>query len=213
MFTILAWNRGLRKRRHLLAMSIFAVALLPLAIANTSFAAITALAMRSDPGDWVGQGNSYYFDLENCDFGVGEITNTQIRFQLSPHPGTGSSFWFLTFSSTRPFTSSPPLATGQYLNATRWPFQPTGQPGLDVWGDGRGSNTLTGQFEVLELDRSNPFAIKFAVNFEQHTEGDTPGLYGQLRYNSSIPIVPEPSSLLLIVAAGGFLSGRRYRKF
>ena len=40
------------------------------------------------------------------------------------------------------------LTPGFYANATRWPFQATGVPGLSVTGNSRGSNTLTGNFTV-----------------------------------------------------------------
>lgn len=49
-----------------------------------------------------------------------------------------------------------------YEDATRFPFQEDFEPGLSVSGDGRACNTLTGQFQVLQLDYDkdgNPIAI------------------------------------------------------
>jgi hypothetical protein len=166
--------------------------LLPLATNNSAPAATTALAMQSDPGDWVGQGLSYHFDLSNSTFQVTPGL-THIAFYITPQPSTGSIFWYVDFDTS---SLSTPLATGLYLDAERSPFQSSGHPGMDIRGDGRGSNTLNGHFEVLELDFSNLNAIKFAANFEQHSEGASPALYGQIRYNSTIP-VPEPSTLLI----------------
>jgi hypothetical protein len=52
------------------------------------------------------------------------------------------------------------------------PFQGSDQPGLSVSGDGRGCNTLTGRFEVLEaVYRSSGDVVSFAADFEQHCEG------------------------------------------
>jgi hypothetical protein len=100
----------------------------------------TFLVFDSQPGDWIGQGQE--FTLTPVD---GSITATRssnvvtVRFD-------GSTWWDLRFAAPAGATITP----GVYEGATRWPFQsPTG-PGLDVSGDGRGCNTLTGRFVVLE---------------------------------------------------------------
>src|SRR5581483_1524619 len=57
-------------------------------------------------------------------------------------------------------------------------------PGLDISGDGRGSNTVTGNFTVLgAVYDATPKPISFAANFEQHSEGATPALRGTILYN------------------------------
>ena len=82
-----------------------------------------------------------------------------------------------------------PLLPGAYETAARSPFQLPSQPGLSIYGDGRGCNTLTGRFDVLEADYApGGEVVKFAANFEQHCEGGTPALYGEVRFNSDLPI-------------------------
>ena len=48
-------------------------------------------------------------------------------------------------------------------------------PGLDVSGDGRGSNTLTGQFTVYDAAFAGTTVTRFAAAFEQHSEGTAAG--------------------------------------
>ena len=40
----------------------------------------------------------------------------------------------------------------QTYTGPRYPFQDAGHPGMDVYGDGRGSNTVSGQFTILQYD-------------------------------------------------------------
>jgi hypothetical protein len=60
---------------------------------------------------------------------------------------------------------------------------------MDVSGSGRGCNTLTGRFEILELVRTPSGGIeRCAVDFEQHCEGGVAALHGALRYRSAVPL-------------------------
>ena len=80
-----------------------------------------------------------------------------------------------------------------YTGATRFPFNSSSQPGMDVSGNGRGSNTLTGNFTVLQAEYSNAGTLtRFSVQFEQHSEGKTPALRGTLRFNFQ----PSPYGVL-----------------
>src|SRR5262249_51634085 len=73
-------------------------------------------------------------------------------------------------------------------------FRDTGHPGLDVTGQGRGSNTLTGQFTIFQIvaDPTGKI-VRFGADFEQHSEGSSPALRGQLRFNYT---GPDPLPLL-----------------
>ncbi len=73
---------------------------------------------------------------------------------------------------------------------TRTPFGPSsgarGQPGLDVWGDGRGCNTLSGSFNVLTATYGpNNSIVQFDATFEQHCDGAIPALTGEIRYDAT----------------------------
>ncbi len=87
---------------------------------------------------------------------------------------------------------------GYYPNATRWPFMGSG-PGMNFTSPGRGDNTLTGWFNVLQADYDQTGQIAaFAVDFVQYDETTvTRWNRGSIRYNSDIP-APGPTPPLLI---------------
>jgi hypothetical protein len=99
------------------------------------------------------------------------------------------------------------------LGATRWPFQYPSAPGLDFSGDGRGDNTLTGYFNVLEIQYgSGNSIVSFAADFVQYDEGHMDWWnQGSIRFNSSLPI-PEPSTLALISFCGLGVGVVAYRR-
>jgi hypothetical protein len=111
--------------------------------------------------------------------------------QASP----GSSFWNLHFASDDGLELEP----GLYLDAQRWPFQDPGHPGLSVSGEGRGCNTLTGEFTVTSAvyDYYGVPAV-YAASFEQHCEGAVPALHGTIDYSLDVgPLGPAPDSVLV----------------
>jgi len=136
----------------------------------------TEISFRGDPGDYITGGRSYNYDPYDA----------VIWFQRNPTGGvsgvvSGTTHWQL---NTAPPSGSP-FTTGTYLNAQRYPFPPGGLPGLEMSGDGRGCNTLTGQFTVhqLQVDSSgNPQVLD--LTFEQHCEGGAPAAYGQFLLNA-----------------------------
>ena len=97
---------------------------------------------------------------------------------------------------------SAPLAPGTYEQAERSVVASPGHPGLDVFGDGRGCNALSGRFVVIEgptYDTDGTTLLTFAVDFEQHCEGGVPALYGSVRYHSS-----QPVQLIRVTGTGTF---------
>ena len=86
---------------------------------------------------------------------------------------------------------------GFYDNATRFPFMGQG-PGLTLISQAGGYNTVNGWFNVLQADYNADGSVRaFAVNFEQHGEGNSVMWErGAVRYNSPIPI-PEPAAIAL----------------
>jgi hypothetical protein len=63
-----------------------------------------------------------------------------------------------------------PLTTQVYNGAERFPFEPDGQPGLSVSGDGRGCNELTGRFEIHRLTFVSNRLTDFVATWEQFCE-------------------------------------------
>jgi hypothetical protein len=58
---------------------------------------------------------------------------------------SGDTTWTLDFAAPQ----GQALAAGTtHDNAARYPFQTSTEPGLSLYGDGRGCNTVTGSFTV-----------------------------------------------------------------
>ena len=146
----------------------------------------TSLYYYSEPGDFIGQGQEAFFTPANGTIFINSNFDNGVSIFT---PGFTTS---LGLDFAAPLNAQ--LTTGLFENATRFPFQAASVPGLNVSGDGRGSNMLTGQFEILEIDfdaAGSP--IVFDAIFEQHSEGADPALFGRIRVNASA--VPEPSGI------------------
>ena len=138
------------------------------------------LYMLSQPGDFIGQGVDRNIDSTTHTFTA--QTNYDNGVSVSVN---GSTRWSLNFAAP----GEVELTQGIYEGAIRWPFQSITQPGLSVSGEGRGCNTLTGEFTVWEVVYNADGTIaQFAADFEQHCSGVEPGLFGAIRFNSNVPV-------------------------
>lgn len=168
--------------------------------AAPAFGQQTILHFKSDPGDFIGLGQEVTLTTDEVDFFAFSNFGNSVHFFIHnfsrPLPPE-FIFWSADFAPPQGME----LVEGVYENATRWPFQDPTDPGLSFSGQGRGCNTLTGRFEVLEAiyDPVTGNVINFAVDFEQHCEGGIPALLGFLRFNSFVPLpvlIPPKISLL-----------------
>lgn len=162
--------------------AIMLVRLRPLAallfvVASVSSPALAATFVRfeSEPGDYIGGGVSTTFTTFSA------TPRVDSNGLLSLAAG-GYSYYFEAASGQ--------LVPGPYEGATRWPFNDPGEPGLSIFGNGRGCNTLTGRFDLHELvfDAGGALA-RLALDFEQHCEGGIPALYGFVRFNSDVGLL------------------------
>lgn len=155
---------------------------------------VTSLTLNSDPGDYIGAGQFLFFTPVDGTFNASQ--NYDQGVSLSFGTADFSQWWNLDFAAP----NSQLLTVGTYSGATRFPFQASNEPGLSVDGDGRGCNGLTGSFTVLEVSYGSGSAItSFDAIFEQHCEGATPALRGEVRYNAHPVVnVTAPSRLTVI---------------
>lgn len=127
---------------------------------------------QSDSGDYIGGGQQKVWTITESDFTVGG-SDRDIRASAS---GRGD-WWYLEFRAP----SNGHLAPGLFTNAERAPFVTGKAPGLEISGDGRGCNVLSGQFEVKKLTWTASGAVgEMDVVFEQHCEQGAPALRGEL---------------------------------
>ena len=140
---------------------------------------LSGVRMRSTPGDYIGGGIQQLYLAPADTITVG----SQWNGAYISIDGRNGDWWWVSLSG--PGGSA--LAPGVYENARRAPFA-NGNPGLDMSGNGRGCNTLTGRFTVYEVSYDSDGKVdKLAADFEQHCEGGPSALFGEVRINSGIP--------------------------
>jgi hypothetical protein len=157
-------------------------------------AQVTSLTLVSDSGDYIGGGQFYFFTPADGAFTAQQ--NSGQGISLAFNTPSFDHFWFLDFAAP----NNQPLAVGTYTGAARYPFQASNQPGLSVVGDGRGCNTATGSFQVLQVTYGPANTIDaFDATFEQHCEGAAPALRGEIRYNANVVVsLAAPTHLTVI---------------
>ena len=130
---------------------------------------------NGDAGDYV------YSGVETITQGKWSATasTSEIHISVTPSDESQGLWWDLYFETSQ---IPAPITTQVYEGAQRWPFESSGHPGLDVSGDGRGCNTVTGRFQIESLVTSNSSLTSFTATFEHHCEGGTPALRGCVHY-------------------------------
>jgi hypothetical protein len=187
-------RRSRRPRRWapLLALTAFVFMLLPASPAAASVtlppgsipvpSSGTFLYMNSSPGDYIGQGTEQLYTSADSSF-TASLPQGDSYFRASVIQGPYTHWWYVDIAS-RP---GEPLAVGSYEGAVRAAFRGD-SPGLDVSGDGRGCNTLTGRFDVNDVQyASTGELLVFDATFEQSCEGFMPPLYGRIRIENPPP--------------------------
>lgn len=176
-------------------VSIFPAAMMFLVVAPLH-AATTSLTMISQSGDYIGQGRSYSFTPADGAFLIyrGYINSSWSNaVYIEFHTPDFGEWWDLVFSAP----NNALLAPGVYEGAVR-AVSAQAVPGLDVYGDGRGCNMLTGRFEIWQIVYTGEGLGgigAFRATFEQHCEFATaPSLTGEVWYNADVPTPALPGS-------------------
>jgi hypothetical protein len=162
------------------------------------------LYMKSQPGDYIGQGAEKLYSPANNTFIEGALPQGGTLFHARVIQGNFAEWWYVDIAAP----AGQPLAVGSYTGAMRAAFRPAGAPGLDVSGSGRGCNTLTGRFEVTALAFNAYGEVSlFDATFEQHCEGASPALFGRMRLEvpPPTPRVTMPAGSITIPTSGNFL--------
>lgn len=126
---------------------------------------------HGDPGDYIAPGN------RTITMGrwQGSATQNTVRVHVDPADSTQGLWWDLDFNTTQ---LGQAIQVQVYERAERSPFASPGHPGLEISGDGRGCNTLSGRFQVEDLAMSGGSLVSFTATFEQHCEGGGSALRG-----------------------------------
>jgi HYR domain len=141
------------------------------------------LYMNSQPGDYIGGGVERIFTASDSAIN-GSLPQGGDFFSASVIQGPYTQ-WFYVDIAAPPGQA---LAVGSYTGAVRASFRPPGTPGIDVFGNGVGCNTTTGQFDVNELSYApTGELLVFDATFEQHCEGNPAALFGRIRIENPAP--------------------------
>jgi hypothetical protein len=151
----------------------------PLTAGVASAAPLTQAGFASQTGDYIGQGQNYSFS---------SVVFNGLRGGYPTFTVSGGSNSFSVWFAA---PAGQPLTSGTYVGAQRFDFRAPGTPGLDVFGDGRGCDTVSGSFTVFDAtyDGSGN-VLTFAAQFTDHCQGAAAALYGYLFYNSSATMSP-----------------------
>ncbi|WP_067659291.1 hypothetical protein [Ferrimonas marina] len=136
----------------------------------------------SPAGEYIGQGKRRYLSSRD-----GYFTNNSNSEQLDTIRlrYDNDRNWSLDLQSG----DGTPLREGRYEGATRYPFNRDGEPGVNFSGEGRGCNTINGEFEIHQLQRdAHGNLLALAVDYTQYCSNGTEPLRGKLRYNTDYPI-------------------------
>ena len=168
-----------------LGLVVFVVAgLIGVAAPAQAVTSLTAFTLDSEPGDIIGGGQTFTFTSTNATI---TATGDDTALTMTVSDGTHSFSADLaapTGTTFTPGTTYPTTRSGDGTNA-----------GLDVTGDGNTCSTSTGTMTVHEitLDVSDAIAT-LAVTYEQHCNGATPALFGELRFDSTVDYTAASAS-------------------
>ena len=136
------------------------------------------LAFDGDPGDYIHPGSDV---VVAASWTPETIALDELRLGIDPADDAQGSSWYVWFSTKE---LRAPLELGLYEDAMRVPFEDPGRPGLSIFGDGRGCNTLQGSFVIHDLVIEGEALITLTATWSQHCEGGRDELRGCIHYSS-----------------------------
>lgn len=184
--------RAIALRAMILTFLAFSVLTVSVGRADAASASTTFVTMVSD-SEYLGQGISQMFHPDN---GTVNISGDASYLTVAVDGGTSSNYFSLVFAAPE----GQQLEPGAYEQAERAPYRNTGHPGLDIYGEGRECNTLTGRFTVhdIAVDLSGEISA-FWATYEQHcSAGSGRALIGEVRIN-------EPGGDSDLIVANGVI--------
>jgi hypothetical protein len=150
-----------------LATGTLALAAPAAAHAATITGAGTSVTFSGTGGDYITQDQPWSYDPSNSTISAtASADDNSVAVNIS-----GNTTWTLDFAAPQ----GQALTAGTtYDNAARYPFQTSTEPGLSLYGDGRGCNTVTGSFTVNKaVFGPHGWIQSFDATFVQQCEGST----------------------------------------
>jgi hypothetical protein len=197
---------------HAQLVRCLAVLVAAISVASAQAQQTLHLVLHSPPGEWIGGGQDWdvlYTDANTEFFNVNLGLAGQPSYLTFSAMQTPVSTNYLTAQFATNMLGQN-LLPGIYTDAQRAPFAQAGHPGLDIAFQHRGSNTLTGAFQIFDiayhLEGSEWRLDYFDASFEQHSEGGPLALTGRITYAA-----PEPATFAGLTVGMGLVL-LRFRK-
>ncbi len=148
--------------------------------------------LKSDAGDFIGQGRTLTYTQKDAVLDVSE-SGGRVSVRVN-----GDAWWNGDFKAMDGVSR---LRPGYYATLQRHPFHDTRHGGLSWSGDGRGCNTLYGWFVVDSISYGIHGLKAIDLRFEQHCEGWSSALRGEVHWRDDDtsgpagPQLPIPAGL------------------
>ncbi|MFD0393869.1 hypothetical protein ACFQ3Z_21850 [Streptomyces nogalater] len=161
------------------------------------------MSFSGDAGDYISGGRSYSYSGRGDTLNVnGSSDGNHISVSVD---GANGDWWYLDLAAP----AGHQLAPGDYTGATRYPFNEAAQPGLSIDGNGRGCNTLTGSFSVADVVFGpNGYVQKLDATYEQHCEGGTAALRGEIHIDNPAPPALDLGVTIDLKGTASYLNGK-----
>jgi hypothetical protein len=159
------------------------------------------LVLDSQPGAWVGQGQNWDLTYSTpADTVWGQVAETlsdgepaTLIFFANDASGLDASIEFRTVQL------GIGLQPGIYTNAQRTFSESPGHAGLDVSFNGRGYNTIAGDFTITTVEFApDNTLLAFAATFDETGDNFPQVVSGSITFDEA----PEPGTFSLVAAAG-----------
>jgi uncharacterized repeat protein (TIGR01451 family) len=162
--------------------------------------------LQSDADDYVGHGATRTYTQANA------VLTTSLSGAYLVATVTGDDVWHGDFQGMNFLTQ---LQPGYYPGLQRYALSNPVTGGLDWHGDGVGCNTLTGWFAIDNITVTAGVLSAVDLRFEQHCEGATAALHGQIHWvagDTTAPAGPQnpPPAALWRAPAGATPASGNY---
>jgi parallel beta-helix repeat protein len=142
--------------------------------------------LMSPVGEYIGQGKTSY---------TTNLADFNATFYPGPLPAavqTTAFGYMMIFAGP----NGVPPVVGTYSNAVRYPLEGS-NPGISISGNGRGCNSICGNFQVFEMETNGSGNLtRFWATFSQRCECSGAPLTGEIRFHSALaPPTPLPRTL------------------
>jgi hypothetical protein len=151
---------------------------------------VGSFTLTGDPGDYISLGEDWSYNTSSGD-GLSVSASDDHRTISVSIDGHQGDWWYLDLAAP----AGQALTATSYPNAVRYPFNGTGA-GLDISGQGRGCNQLTGSFTIDDVVFGpHGYVQTLHASYEQHCEGSAPAARGTVTIDNP----PAPAELALDV--------------